>query len=87
MSRFQIDALVDPQSLPRIAGFFAQRAIIPAEMTMRVAGERMEIEVAVPDLEPARADIIAAKLGEVFAILDARVAAPVQAAAGTAPRC
>ena len=77
MTRFRIEALVDPQSLPRIAGFFAQRAIIPAEIIMRVAGERMEIEVAVPDLEPARVDVIAAKLGEVFAILDARVAAPV----------
>ena len=77
MTRFRIEALVDPQSLPRIAGFFAQRAIIPAEIIMRVAGERMEIEVAVPGLEPARAEVIAAKLGEVFAILDARVAAPV----------
>lgn len=77
MTRFRIEALVDPQSLPRIAGFFAQRAIIPAEIIMRVAGERMEIEVAVPGLEPALADIIAAKLGEIFAILDARVAAPV----------
>ena len=77
MPRFQIDALADPQSLPRVAGFFAQRAIIPAEMTMRTAGDRIEIEVTVPNLEPARADIIAAKLGEVFAILGVRVMAVV----------
>lgn len=76
MARFRIDALVDPQSLPRIVGFFAQRSITPAEVTMRVAGEHMEIEVAVPGLDSARADIIAAKLAEVFAIFDARVTAP-----------
>ena len=76
MPRFRIDAIADPQSLPRIAGFFAQRAIIPTEMAMQVAGERMEIEVAVPGLEPARAEVIAAKLGEIFAVLDVRIAAP-----------
>lgn len=75
MPQFRIEALVDPQSLPRIAGFFAQRAIIPAEMTMRIADERMIIDVAAPGLTPVQADIIAAKLAEVFAVLAVRVIA------------
>ncbi|MDZ3832863.1 MAG: hypothetical protein U0S50_13765 [Sphingopyxis sp.] len=71
MHRFRIDAIVDAQSLPRIAGFFAQRAIVPDDMSMRIADGRMLIDVAVAGLCPARAAVIAAKLGELYAVLDA----------------
>jgi hypothetical protein len=30
MHRFRIAALADPQSLPRITGFFGQRGLVPA---------------------------------------------------------
>lgn len=73
MHRFRIDALADPQSLPRVANYFAQRAIVPDAMTMRVLPTHMRIEVDVAGLEAARAAIIAAKLAEVVAVTRAEL--------------
>ena len=69
MHRFRIDAILDPQSLPRVANFFAQRAIVPSAMAMRVLPTHMAIEVTVAGLAAGQAAIIAAKLGEVVAVL------------------
>ncbi len=69
MHRFRIDAILDPQSLPRVANFFAQRAIVPSAMTMQVLPAHMRIEVTVAGLAVGQAAIIAAKLGEVVAVL------------------
>lgn len=73
MARFRIDAIADPQSLPRIAGLFAQRAIVPAGMAMRAEGGRLRIEIAAPALPPAQAAIVAAKLGESFAVITVEI--------------
>ncbi|PQM28020.1 hypothetical protein CVO77_05690 [Sphingopyxis lindanitolerans] len=70
MHCFRIAAIPDPQSLPRILGFFAQRAIIPSTMRMRHLRQHMHIEVAVAGLDPAHAAILAAKLGEMFAVIE-----------------
>ena len=69
MHRFRIDAILDPQSLPRVANFFAQRAFVPGALTMHLLPSHMRIEVVVAGLEAAQAAIIAAKLGEVVAVL------------------
>ena len=71
MHRFRIDAILDPQSLPRVANYFAQRAIVPDAMAMHVLPTHMRIEVTVAGLEENQAAIIAAKLGEVVAVTDA----------------
>lgn len=71
MHRFRIDAILDPQSLPRIAGAFAQRAIVPATVRMRMLRRHMRIEVIVHGLETPQAAIIAAKLHEVVAVIGA----------------
>lgn len=68
MHRFRIDAILDPQSLLRVTGHFAQRSIVPSEMTMQVLPGHMRIEVVVRDLDPRQAATIAAKLGEVVAV-------------------
>lgn len=68
MHRFRIDAILDPQSLLRVAGYFAQRSIVPAEMKMQALPGHMRIEVTVPGLDPQQAATIAAKLGEVVAV-------------------
>lgn len=73
MHRFRIDAILDPQSLPRVANFFAQRAFVPSALTMRLLPSHMRIEVVVAGLEAAQAAIIAAKLGEVVAVLRSEV--------------
>lgn len=74
MHRFRIDAISDPQSLPRIAGFFAQRAIIPLAMRMRMLRQHMRVEVTVDRLEAAQAAVFAAKLGEIFAVIEVELA-------------
>lgn len=71
MHRFRIDAILDPHSLPRVAGFFAQRGIMPSAMHMQVEGGAMRIEVIVADLGDAQAAIIAAKLHEAVVVIDA----------------
>lgn len=70
MHRFRIDAVLDPQTLPRIAGLFAQRALVPAMMRMRVLRGHMRVEVKVAGLGAAHAAVIAAKLGEMFAVIE-----------------
>ncbi|QCB54045.1 hypothetical protein E5675_06145 [Sphingopyxis sp. PAMC25046] len=73
MHRFRVDATLDPQSLPRVANFFAQRAFVPGAMTMHLLPSHMRVEVVVAGLEAAQAAIIAAKLGEVVAVLRSEV--------------
>ncbi|AJA09961.1 hypothetical protein SKP52_15410 [Sphingopyxis fribergensis] len=69
MHRFRVNAIVDPQSLPRVANHFAQRSIVPAAMTMRVLPTHMHIEIDVAGLDAMQAEVIAAKLGEVVAVM------------------
>jgi hypothetical protein len=69
MHRFHVDAILDPQSLPRVANYFAQRSIVPSAMAMRLLPTHMRIEVTVAGLPPGQAAIIAAKLGEVVAVM------------------
>lgn len=69
MHRFRIDAIRDPQSLPRVAGFFAQRAMVPAAMRMEAHHDLLRIELAIGGLDEAQAAVIAAKLGELIAVI------------------
>ncbi|WP_374395361.1 hypothetical protein [Sphingopyxis sp.] len=81
MHRFRIDAIHDPQSLPRIAGFFAQRAIVPSAMRMRMLRQHLRLEVTVHGLDAAQAAVIAGKLGEMFAVIEVETAPPLSIAA------
>lgn len=69
MHRFHVDAILDPQSLPRVANYFAQRAIVPSAMAMQVLPTHMRIELTVAGLEAKQAEVIAVKLGEVVAVM------------------
>lgn len=87
MHRFHLDAMLDPQSLPRVANVFAQRALMPAMVTMRALPRHMQIEIVVAGLEAEQAAVIAAKLGETVAVLRSGVevvgvAAPAMEYAG-----
>lgn len=73
MHIFRIDAILDPQSLPRVANYFAQRSIVPSAMAMQVLPTHMRIEVMVAGLAAGQAAIIAAKLGEVVAVTGAEL--------------
>jgi len=70
MHRFHVNAILDPQSLPRVANHFAQRSIVPDAMTMKILPTHMRIEVTVAGLGAGQAAIIATKLGEVVAVMD-----------------
>lgn len=86
MHRFRIDAILDPQSLPRVANFFAQRAIVPSAMAMQVLPTHMRIEVTVADLGAGQAAVIAAKLGEVVAVTRSELETIEAAACFAGPR-
>lgn len=79
--RFRIDAIADPQSLPRIAGFFAQRAMVPSAMRMRMLRQHMRIDVTIGGLDGGQAAVIAAKLGEMFAVIEVELITELAAAA------
>lgn len=63
MHRFRIDAIADPQSLPRVTGAFAQRGIIPDTLSARFDGEAVRIEATISRLDTRQAAVVAAKLG------------------------
>lgn len=69
MPRFRIDVSAEPQSLLRVMGHFAQRAVVPVAAEMRVDGDRMRIDVDARDLAPSQAALIAEKLREVVAVI------------------
>ena len=69
MHRFRIEAIADPQSLPRVAGAFAQRGIVPDTLSAGFDGDTMRIEVTIAGLEARQAAIIAAKLGETVLVV------------------
>ncbi|MDO9370117.1 MAG: hypothetical protein Q7T68_16250 [Sphingopyxis sp.] len=73
MHRFRIDAILDPHSLPRVAGFFAQRSIMPSAMRMQVEHGQMRIEVTVEGLGAGQAAMIAAKLHEAVTVIGAEL--------------
>lgn len=81
MHSFRIDAIADPQSLPRIAGFFAQRAMIPSMLRMRMLRQHMRVEVVVDGLDAARASVVAAKLGEMVAAIEVELLTELATAA------
>ena len=51
MHRFRIAALADPQSLPRITGFFGQRGLVPAAVAMQTGDGAMRLRIDVPGLD------------------------------------
>ena len=71
--RFEIEAMVDAQSLPRVIGYFAQRSITLKTLAMHVTDETMHIEILIFNLSADHAQIIAAKLGELFAVFAVRI--------------
>jgi acetolactate synthase regulatory subunit len=70
MHRFRIAALADPQSLPRITGFFGQRGLVPAAVAVQTGEGAMRLRIDVHGLDDDAAAVIASKLGALFAITD-----------------
>ena len=70
MHRFRIAALADPQSLPRITGFFGQRGLVPAAVAMQTGDGAMRLRIDVSGLDDGAAAVIASKLGALFAVTD-----------------
>lgn len=73
--RFDIEAMVDPQSLMRVLGYFAQRSVVPDTLEMRVEAGRMTIRLTAPDLPEPHAHIIAAKLEQIVLVESVRMRA------------
>lgn len=71
--RFQIDGTVDPQTLPRIIGYFAQQWATPSRLVLQMCDGLLRIEVDVDGLGARQAEIVATKLRENVLIHDASV--------------
>lgn len=71
--RFEVEAMVDPQSLLRVLGYFAQRSVVPDAMEMRVGDGQMTISLTAPDLPEAHARIIASKLEQIVLVESVRL--------------
>lgn len=59
---FAVRAFADPQTLPRVIGYFAQIAVIPTAVAARWTGERMSVRIQAGDLSSLQARIIAEKM-------------------------
>lgn len=73
--QFDVEAMVDLQSLLRVLGYFAQRSVVPDALHMRVEGGRMTISLTASDLAEAHAQIIAAKLEQIVLVESVQMAA------------
>ena len=71
--QFDVEAAVDPQSLLRVLGYFAQRSVVPDALEMRVGDDRMTISLTATDLPEAHALIIAAKLEQIMLVETVRL--------------
>lgn len=69
---FRIVAIADPQALPRIAGIFAQRSLVPIRMSADCRDGSLHVEAVLDDLGPATAAVVAAKLAEAVLVASAR---------------
>ncbi|MDK2757308.1 MULTISPECIES: hypothetical protein [Blastomonas] len=71
--RFELEAMIDPQSLLRVLGYFAQRSVVPDALQMRVGDDKMTISLTVSDLARAHALIVAAKLEQIVLVQSVRL--------------
>lgn len=59
---FAIEATQDPQVMLRIAGLFAQRSIVPQQLSCRRSGTRLTIDVEAELDSPAVAGLLLEKI-------------------------
>lgn len=71
--RFEIQGSPDPQTLPRIVGYFAQRWTTPSSLVLQMRDGLMRVEISVEDLDTRQAKIVVAKLQEDVLICDATI--------------
>ncbi|MBN8846271.1 MAG: hypothetical protein J0H88_23790 [Sphingomonadales bacterium] len=62
--RFDIVALADPQTLPRVLGCFAQRWLVPDRVVARREGDAVHIRLELAEIDEGTAAIVLAKLCE-----------------------
>lgn len=60
--RFFIDTAPDPQALPRLIGYFAQRNLVPERVGAEVRSGTLLVSIVQGGLEPPHAAIIAEKM-------------------------
>lgn len=71
--RFEVEAMIDPQSLLRVLGYFAQRSVVPDALQMRVGDDKMTISLTVFDIAEAHALVVAAKLEQIVLVQSVRL--------------
>jgi putative lipoic acid-binding regulatory protein len=71
---FGVKALSDPATLPRILGIFAQRDVVPREMSCSRAGGYLLINIEIEALTLDTAEALLAKLRQVMLVERAHLA-------------
>ncbi|MGB3378490.1 MAG: hypothetical protein WBA55_06935, partial [Allopontixanthobacter sediminis] len=66
--RFEIEALPDPQSLPRVLDYFAQRSIVLETLAMSTENGQLVIRMTANDLPEHHAMVLAAKIGQLVLV-------------------
>ena len=69
--RFDILVQNDPQSLLRVVGLFAQRAMIPETLAVARTGDGLRVAIEIAGLDADAADILVARLREGVMVIDA----------------
>ena len=69
--RFDILVQNDPQSLLRVVGLFAQRAMIPETLAVARTDDGLHVAIEIAGLDAAGADILVARLREGVMVIGA----------------
>jgi hypothetical protein len=64
MQTFLVEAVANPQSLPRILEHFAQRSMIPTRLSAVLEGDMLRVEIVTADIELPIAELIGARIEE-----------------------
>lgn len=78
---YQVVTERDPGALSRVLEFFAMNNHIPESLAAhRLADEAMQVDVTVPDLDYAKARVIAAKMKQMVVVRNVRLFAAARKA-------
>lgn len=71
--RFELHLFYDPQALPRVLDYFAQRALVLSSLTAELDKETMYVVLKIPGLDEASALVILEKMRSSFLVKQANL--------------
>ena len=65
---FSVRAAAEPQAMPRLLELFALRSLVPDRWQAERKGAELQIDIEVPDLDPAQAQHLAARMRQIVPV-------------------